>query len=84
MSDLQQHQTEDPVLRPIIENKQTSGAAPDSRTQRVWAQYNLRNNVIVGRQTCGLPPPTPGAFRGNQSVQLDERRILLAKHVPFH
>jgi hypothetical protein len=49
MSDLQQHQTDDPVLRPIIENKRSGGAAPDSRTRRVWAQYNLTNNVLVHR-----------------------------------
>ncbi|KAH0820304.1 hypothetical protein GEV33_002487 [Tenebrio molitor] len=49
ISDLQQHQTDDPVLRPIIENKRSGGAAPDSRTQRVWAQYNLTNNVLVHR-----------------------------------
>jgi hypothetical protein len=33
MSDLQQHQSEDPALG----------------TQRVWAQYNLTNNVLVHR-----------------------------------
>ncbi|CAH1383332.1 unnamed protein product [Tenebrio molitor] len=49
MSDLQRHQTDDPVLRPIIESKRSGGAAPDSRTQRVWAQYNLTNNVLVHR-----------------------------------
>nr|XP_015840034.1 PREDICTED: retrovirus-related Pol polyprotein from transposon 17.6 [Tribolium castaneum] len=49
MSDLKQHQSDDPVLSQIIANKQSGAAAPDARTQRVWSQYNFTNNVLVHR-----------------------------------
>ncbi|EFA13188.2 hypothetical protein TcasGA2_TC006863 [Tribolium castaneum] len=49
MSDLKQHQSDDPVLSQIIANKQSGVVAPDARNQRVWSQYNFTNNVLVHR-----------------------------------